>query len=131
MKIKVRFHLGAGPNYMQWQVKNGDAIEYYDPKDVTLMMSGCKLRNHRNIAEKIHSGENKSVCAWIECRQIDVYPHNLGEHYSKIDVFTKIKYNPRVNPFWVDKDGNNIDDSEHVAVFNFGKELFVFENLEN
>lgn len=125
--IKVRFHLGAGPNYMQWQVKNGKSIEYYDPKDFTLMMSGCKLRNHKRVAEKIHSGENKTVCAWIECRYFDAYPSSLGKYYSGLDTFCSIRYNPRVSPFWVDKDGKDIDDSNHVAVFSCGKELYVYK----
>ena len=65
---KVRFHLAKGKFYKCWQVTspNGDK-DYYDPETHNLFMWGCNLRNQRKTAEKIHSGEHKTVCAWVEC----------------------------------------------------------------
>jgi len=102
---KVRFHLANGPHYMKWQVKSPAGTTYYDPHEVSLEMVGCKLRNQRGTAERILAGENKTVCAWIECKGIYVHPHQdpvVGEIHP-------VRYNPRRFPHWYDIQLQDID----------------------
>ena len=71
-KIKVRFNLGRGKNYMKWKIQSKSGVEYHYPADVQLIMKGCQLKNNRKTAEKIFNGENKDVCAWVLCDSIDI-----------------------------------------------------------
>ena len=72
---KVRFHLGAGENFMKWQVKSPDGtVKFYKPEEVGILMTGCFLRNQKGTAEKIHAGANKTVCAWVEAQLVSVVP---------------------------------------------------------
>ena len=62
-RIKVRFNLGRGPNYLKWKVSypNGEVMYYY-PTGVQLTMKGCTLKNSKSTAQKIFRGEsNKTV----------------------------------------------------------------------
>lgn len=96
--IKVRFNLSAGKNFMKWKVEYPDRKpEYYDPKEVQLVLGGCRLKNHRKTAEKIHQGANKTVCAWVLCEHIAIYKAGT----LQTDELPQIKYNPRVRPNWM------------------------------
>jgi len=97
-RIKVRFNLGRGVNYMKWKIQypNG-IIEYYSATDVQLVMKGCQLRNYQKTAEKIFNGANKTVCAWILCDEIEIRKTNFAQWDLICD---RIKYNPRVQPNW-------------------------------
>ncbi len=44
--FKIRFHLGAGSNFMSWQVKNGKDVNYYDPGKFSILAIDCKLKNY-------------------------------------------------------------------------------------
>lgn len=60
---RIRFHLGAGENYKKWQIREGENFEFYNPSEVHIVMSGCKLVNLEKIAKKINEGQKKrSVC---------------------------------------------------------------------
>jgi len=52
-KIKVRFNLGKGKNYMKWKLEFPTHSEYYSPEDYNLALFGCQLKNHKKTAEKI------------------------------------------------------------------------------
>lgn len=104
-RIKVRFNLSKGKNYMKWKVEypSGE-VSYYHPTDIQLVMKKCQLKNNRVAADKIYNNQtHKVVCAWILCEDIDV----------KFDGFTaydtmrldRLKYNPRKLPYWVMDDG--------------------------
>jgi len=97
-RIKVRFNLGRGANYMKWKVQypNG-SVEYYSATDVQLVMKGCQLRNHKKTAQKIFDGANKTVCAWVLCEEIEIRKTNFAQWDLICD---RIKYNPRVQPNW-------------------------------
>jgi hypothetical protein len=71
-RIKVRFSLQRGENYMKWRVIGSDGVvTYYSPCDVQLIMRGCTLRNNKKLATKIFNGEStKVVCAWILCNDL-------------------------------------------------------------
>ena len=83
--IKVRYNLGRGVNYMKWKVTYGDkAASYYEPTLFNLRMKNCVLKNNKTTATKIFNGENKTVCAWITCNEIDIIPVKDIEFSNKI-----------------------------------------------
>lgn len=114
---KVRFHLAHGPNYRSWQVKEGRGVSFHDPAGVRLRMWSCRLRNRRQIAEAIHAGSGKSVCAWIECAVLEVAPPSPVEG-------TRLSYNPRIRPCWV-LDGGEVDDMTFPLLETCGAEVLV------
>jgi len=89
-KIKVRFNLGRGENYMKWKLQFETHSEYYSPEEYNLAMFGCTLRNSKKTAQKIHSGAHKTVCAWILCDQVF-----LTQNIQLPEVEAELKYNPR------------------------------------
>ena len=114
-KYQVRFNLGKGNNFMKWKVSDSDGnSKYYNPDEVCLQMKECKLVNHKNTANKIYNGSNKSVCAWIECSEIKIDSVILRSSSKKIC------YNPKIVPNWT-LDGNNVDKEKF-------KELFTVSN---
>jgi len=108
---KVRFHLATGENYMKWQVRSGDSITYYDPHEVSLHMTGCRLRNQRGTAEKILNGENKTVCAWVECESVQVLPPSPAK-----SPINPVRYNPRKFPHWFNLALEDIDNHTFEAL---------------
>jgi hypothetical protein len=98
--IKVRFNLSRGKNYMKWKVEYPDkAAEYHDISEVQLVMRNCKLKNYKNVAEKIYKGANKEVCAWVLCEDLFVKQTD----FLKDEGYERVKYNPRETPNWVYK----------------------------
>lgn len=119
--VRVRFHLGAGEHYRQWQVRHDDGrVEYHDPDAVTLVMWGCRLRNRRGMAQRIHAGANKSVCAWVEADAVDV--SKPVRFWSGLDG-RQIAFDPRVAPHWRDERGRDIDNRRFAAVVSSGRRL--------
>ena len=99
--IRVRFNLSRGKNYMKWKVEYPDkTVEYHDVKEVQLVMNNCKLKNYRNVAEKIYNGANKEVCAWVLCDDLLI----KREDFLKDEGHDRVRYNPREIPHWVYKD---------------------------
>jgi hypothetical protein len=98
-RIRVRFNLGKGANYMKWKVEHPNGtVEYYKPTEVQLIMKNCQLRNHKKTAQKIFDGANKTVCAWVLCEELLI----VKKDFTQFDeVYTRIKYNPRVQPNWL------------------------------
>jgi hypothetical protein len=117
----VRFHLLAGKNFMKWQVKKGKTVRYYDPNKFHLEMTDCKLRNYPSVALKIFKGKNKTVCAWIDCKNIMIYPANT----KTISAKRTIRYNPRISPYWRSGNGRNIDNRHYDYIVSSGTQLFV------
>ena len=120
---KVRFHLAKGKFYKCWQVTspNGDK-DYYDPETHNLFMWGCRLRNQRKTAEKIHSGEHKTVCAWVECETFGATTKYQG---NVPDDAVKVSYNPRKKPYWVDSQGVDVDDMKYNFIYSVNTDLFT------
>ena len=95
--IKVRFNLGKGPNYMKFKVEYPDGKkEYYHPTDHQLVMTDCILKNHKKTAQKIFDGADKTVCAWVLCKEIEI----INSTFIK-DESRRIRYNPRIKPNWL------------------------------
>jgi len=121
---KIRFHLGRGDYFMMWQVKHpNDFVEYFRPEERQLAMFNAKLRVQPSAAKKIHEGACKTVCAWIECEefqvlgQADLIKKNLGDF--------SIRFNPHVNPNWVDPGNNNISGDKFDLIMTEDRSLFV------
>lgn len=117
---KVRFNLGRGENYMKWKVTyvNGDVV-YYNPEEVQLVMEGCVFKNNDKIAQKIFDGSNKSVCAWVLCKDIKV-----TSEIKHTDITYQVSYNPRVQPHWVLGD-EVIDNCEYPRLHTLNKKIFI------
>jgi hypothetical protein len=117
-KIKLRFNLGRGKNYLKWKIEYPNSkATYLDPNEVKLVLEGCLLKNYKKTAQRIYDGSNKTVCSWVICDNITILeptPH-LG---GKI-----ISYNPRVKPHWV-YEGNDADNFTFDTIISDGGELF-------
>ena len=118
--MRVRFHLAQGENYMKWQVRHDNGrVDYYDPDAVVLLMHRAVLRNNPRIAQTIHNGANKDVCAWIECVNLEV-------HIDLQPVGNQqIAYNPRIAPNWRNSNGDNIDGSCYQTIQSRGRTLWA------
>ena len=80
---------------MKWKIYSKDFVMYLDPEENSMILYGCKLINKENISKRIYNGENKIVCAWIECQHFVVY------NYKFVPNFEKISFNPRIYPHWM------------------------------
>lgn len=120
-RIKVRFSLQRGENYMKWRVIDSDGIvTYYNPCDVQLIMKGCTLRNNKKVATKIYNGEStKVVCAWILCDEIEI---RRSDFIKESDY--KIKYNPKLAPHWMFL-GEDIDDKNVSYIYSVDFKLHI------
>jgi len=120
-RIKVRFSLQRGENYMKWRVIGSDGVvTYYNPCDVQLIMKGCTLRNNKKMATKIFNGEStKVVCAWILCDSLEI----RHSDFVKESNF-KIKYNPKVAPNWTFL-GEDIDDRDVSYIVSVDYKLCI------
>ena len=129
-RIKVRFNLGRGPNYMKWKVQypTGESV-YYHPTGVQLTMKGCSLKNSKSAAQKIFRREsNKTVCAWVLRDSVDVRPDDFKQH----DLGNpRLKYNPRVAPNWMlePEDGVdrpfNVDNAYYTEISTIDYRLYI------
>ncbi len=118
--IKVRFNLSRGVNYLKWKIEYPDGnVMYYHPTGVQLVMGECTLKNYKKTAEKIHNGANKSVCAWVLCKTLDLKFDNFIT-----DNTTQIKYNPRVQPNWL-VNGEVSDGKKLDSIHSIGYSLFT------
>jgi len=133
-KIKVRFNLGRGKNYMKWKVEDENGTEYHNPQNVMLIMNNCILKNNKKVAEKIFNGENKSVCAWILCEFIEIFfstgdkpsPEiNSGKRKYNLYRGSQLLYNPRKIPHWTYDNSINLDKREYENIYSVGNQLFI------
>lgn len=118
-RFQVRFHLGAGEHFGHWQIKGPGGVQYRDPAACDLLLLDCQLRNHRGTAERIHAGDHKKVCAWIDCSEVIVTvpgPKPVG---------LSIHYDPRVAPHWRNFRGADCDNIATTVIRSSGKSLFV------
>ena len=120
--IKVRFHLAKGINFQKWQVADNIQINYHDPDNCFLVLENCTLKNYRKAANKIFQGQNKTVCAWVECESIEI----LEELDLKFGYLSKINYNPRIAPFWRDNKEKDIDGNFYDRLVTCKKNLYIF-----
>ena len=120
--IKVRFHLGKGVNFMKWKIEYPNGyIAFLAPEQHGLILHKCKVKNHSKTAQKIFSGADKAVCAWILCEQIEI---SVVDGFEAFEGSEELSYNPRITPNWMlsgeNADGKNID-----IIYSAGKKLYV------
>lgn len=119
-RIKVRFNLSRGKNFMKWKCVYPDSTcEYLSPDEVTLIMMRCKLSNNPKQAEKIFQGESKTVCAWLLCEEIRI----TGVPQENLLETSRLKYNPRMNPYW-NFNGVNVDGEVFNCIESRGNHLY-------
>ena len=111
-RIKVRFNLGRGVNYFKWKVEFPDRVEYYSPTEVQLVLAKCEVKNNQKTANKIFEGKHKQVCAWVLCEQILIRKNNFE---SADTEYPKLKYNPKVLPYWVIGDNKESVDGQRFS----------------
>ena len=126
--FKVRFNLSAGENFMKWKVVYPDKhVEYHDPSQVLLLMTGAKLRNQKSTALKIFNGADKEVCAWIECNTlliIDSAPMGPVMRSIQASGNTTVSYNPKKKPYWVMNE-TNVDNHTYDNVVTVDKQVHI------
>ena len=122
-RFKVRFHLGLGENYRKWQVLDRDtgSVSYYDTNGATFKMTNCKLVNRKATAIKINRGDNKSVCAWIDCSSIH---HIVLKKGFSPKGASGVFFNPRQCTHWFDSAGNDIDNKSFECLVAVGREVY-------
>lgn len=131
-RIKVRFNLGRGENYLKWKVdkpigKNQYETSYYDPKMFQLTMINCTLKNNKTTAVKIFEGADKSVCAWVLCEDIVINPINSFVKTKTISKrFKEVSYNPRLVPNWVFL-GEDADGYQFQLIHSNNRKLLAYD----
>ena len=121
-KLKVRFHLAKGHNFMKWQIKGSENVDYYKPEDVSLMIVNAKLVNQKSAAKKILEGASKTVCAWVECEDVLVIPKVMSDMIES----RRIKFNPKCIDHWTDSNGDNVDGSTYKLLTTKNRNIYVF-----
>jgi hypothetical protein len=124
-KIKVRFNLGRGENYMKWKIEYPSGqVSYYSPTSIQLILKGCTLKNGRKTAIKIFNGENKSVCAWVLCEDIQVCYGSL-KSFDDMEL-NRLKYNPKKLPFWtMNDDEQSMDGQKFEEIGSVDNKLYI------
>lgn len=118
--IKVRFNLGRGKNYLKWKIEYPDGRTLYcEPDGVQLVMKDCTFKNHRSTAQKIYDGANKTVCAWVLCKQLEIRTDNFIT-----DETYRAYYNPRVQPNWL-INGNVVDGKTAPQIHTIDRGVFL------
>ena len=120
MRHCVRFHLGNGPHKGHWQIRSQGRVEYHDPAAANLEMRGCRLVNSPAVAKRIHDGEDKTPCAWIECESVEARP-------SEAASGELVRYNPRVSPNWIFR-GANADGTRFAQLKTVGRSVMANTN---
>lgn len=118
--FKIRFNLSRGAHFKHWKLEYKGHVEYYDPEHTQLVLSNCKLHNNRSTAEKIYSGEHKTVCAWVRCSGVCIHHDNVMMEAND----KQLHYNPRKKPYWNYGD-SNVDGKEFKTIFTNGNRLYT------
>ena len=120
--IKVRFNLASGKNYKKWKIDYGNNnVTYHSIDEVFLIMKNCFLKNNTKIANKIFNSANKNVCAFIICENIEIIL-KTESILEKNDL--EVKYNPRVNPYWVFNDVN-YDNKTISELYTVSNKIYI------
>ena len=122
MTYQIRFHLGRGTNFRKFQIRFPDGeTKYYSPDEHQILMHNCRLHNRPQVAASICAGRNKTVCAWIVCESFEILP----PHTLPLRAENQIFYNPKVKPYWVDPNNNNLDNENYSQIATQGRNIFL------
>ena len=121
--MRLRFHLGKGKHFRQWQVRSRRTVQYYAPDEVALVVKRATLCNRPVIAERINlRATTKTVCAWIECASVS--PIDVP---SDLSPDKRVYYDPHVAPHWRSAAGHNIDGSKFGTLIAYGRALYSLD----
>ena len=124
---EVRFHLGAGKNYLSWQIrdkKDRKKVFYYNPNHYQLELIGCKLVNRINKAKQVHEAGVKDVSGWVECREVRI------DNEIPVENLEKLYYNPIRDPQWRrESDCGEFawDGSEYETLITNNRQVYILE----
>ena len=120
---KIRFHLARGDNFMKWQVKSDDGtVEYFRPEQRQIAMFNAKLKVQLGTSKKIHDGACKTVCAWVQCDEVQITKNDLINPCEN-DFY--VRFNPRHNPNWTDRYSNIMNDEKFDILVTDDRSIFV------
>ncbi len=119
--IKIKFHLQRGKNYQQFQIRENQSVKYVVPESHSIVMQNCYLKNLANQATKIYQGANRQPCGWVYCQSYHIVSYN----FTDWDTDNPIFYNPKVAPYWRDKNGSNIDDFRYPKLITLGRQVYI------
>ena len=121
MKIKVRFNLSAGENFMKWKIEGEKGSIYLDPNKHSLTLFNATLKNRKKGAKKIIEGSNKFVVAWVECDRVAI----TEVEQTEIMFFEKgVFYNPKKHVHWFDSAGKDLDNENFGILQTIGNKIF-------
>ena len=124
-RYRVRFHLAKGDNHMKWQVfdRQENTKDYFDPNSKSIVMFSCELGNQPKTAKKIYDGENKTVCAWVACDDVDIKDRD-GVIPPALNGMTHYKFNPKKNPHWFTDTHDNRDGSKFNIMMTHERKVY-------
>lgn len=122
--IRVRFHLQRGKHYKTWQIKKQQHVEYYSPDKYVLKIKKGTLKNSPSVAKKIYDGANKTVCAWVECKYVEVLRKDEHDFESNSHL-ENIRYNPKLSVNWQNSNNENIDNQFFHSIVSDGRNLYA------
>jgi predicted ATPase len=125
---KIRFHLGRGDDFMKWQVKTlvsdgSYVVQYFEPEKYQLAMFDAKLKVQLGTSKKIHEGACKTVCAWVECKELQIL--GTADLVKPCENDFYVRFNPRNNPNWTDRYSNIMNDEEFEILMTDNRSIFV------
>jgi hypothetical protein len=129
-KLLVRFHLANGPHYKHWQVKDktSGGVSYYDPTEVCLLLTNCRLVNQAGTALRVFQNQVRDVCGWIECNEVSIVHTNTFEPNITYHL-VELVYDPKIHPHWfaplVGKH-NCQDGIEFQRIITKGRRVFTY-----
>ena len=109
---------------LAWRVSHPSSViedKYYDPSRVTLVFHECRLMSNPEKAQKVFETGTRESCAWIEC-------DNVSGHLKPKDYKPEgdeLLYNPTVQPYWMDKDGTNINNKVFTRITSHGFKVYA------
>ena len=129
----VRFHLGRGPHYKFWQIKNlkdkSEAPLYLNPEKFQLYLYNCKLVCKEKDAKRVFEAGIKDVCGWIQCDTFGVYELEHNEPQS-IEGFRRAYFNPIVDTNWrVEGYDNSFNNAHFEELLTSGSRVYLLEEV--
>lgn len=125
---KVRFHLAKGKDYKKWQVVFPDGSKhYYSPQEYTLILTDCKTRIQRAAATRIYNGANREVCAWVDCKNIDIKKCDFSQETLDRYLYQseELAFSPKDCIDWTSSIHDRpINNTEYARIETYSKLLF-------
>lgn len=108
--FKVRFHLGAGPHFLQWQVRGPKSVEYHDPLGCSLVLKNCTLKNNRRVAERVLKSQKRDVCGYILCESVERVEGVLPPEGRVVH------FDPKLVPYWTVDGLEGVQDGLQIPI---------------